>query len=129
MSDKNRREFSRVVAPLEAKVTDTHGNAFSGVIVNVSMNGILISGSCEFSPGTVCEVTIPLASGEEELSIRAGAHFVRAIESNAAFEFSAIEGEDSYEHLRNLVMYNASDVDAVEGELHSHMGIRRGEHA
>jgi hypothetical protein len=44
-----------------------------------------------------------------------------------AFVFTSILGLESFEHLRNLVCYNAPDVEQVERELTAHVGIRKRE--
>jgi len=42
-----------------------------------------------------------------------------------AFVFSKILGLESFEHLRNMVFYNAPNVEQVEDEFTSHTGIRK----
>jgi len=39
--------------------------------------------------------------------------------------FSKILGLESFEHLRNLVYYNAENVEQVETEFTTHTGIRK----
>ncbi len=41
--------------------------------------------------------------------------------------FTSILGLESFEHLRNLVYYNAPDVEQVEQEFTAHVGIRKRE--
>jgi len=40
-----------------------------------------------------------------------------------AWKYTEIVGIESFAHLRNLVLYNSSDVDQVEQEFNEHVGI------
>jgi hypothetical protein len=86
------------------------------------MGGFYVQTHKQLSAGTECEVSLLLGDGEIE--IQALGLVVRVDSNGLAIQFIKILGLESYTHLQNLVRYNATDLDAVENEIHSHAGIR-----
>lgn len=119
----NKREFTRVPVHCHAEVR-TAGRAIPCTAVStLSMNGMFVQTTEQLPPGTECEINISLV--EDEVEIELLADVVRNYPDGIAFHFTKILGPESYGHLRNLVLYNASDTDRVEDEFESHAGIKR----
>lgn len=123
MGDKNnKREFTRVAVQVPVEV-QAEGHVLLGVITgNVSMKGLLLKTEETLAEGTPCTLRIPLVAGIAE--IRAEARVVRVYPGAMAFQYTRIIGTESFEHLRQLVIYNAPDAEQVEGEFQAHTGIR-----
>ncbi len=89
------------------------------------MKGTLVLTTQRLPIDTLCEVTFHLDQGA--IQIRARGRVVRLYPEGMALEFDKLDGLDSYEHLTNLVHYNATDLDQVEDEIRTHLGIRKKE--
>jgi len=120
-----QREFTRIPIGVEAKVETADRTILSSETMNVSMKGILVRTEEQLPAGTECEITLYLNHGE--IRIEAHGSVVRAYAEGIAIQFDRLNGVESYEHLRNLVRYNATDLEKVEEELHAHLGIRKRE--
>ncbi len=119
------RDFTRV--PLHIRADICAGDtAVSGRAADVSVKGLFVACTHSMTVGSDCEVALSLVGGVEPLEIDARGTVVRAIPKGVGVEFSEIDPE-GYEHLRNLVLYNAPDDDAeaVEEELDSSVGLKR----
>jgi hypothetical protein len=119
---KNKREFTRV--PVELPIEIQAGDRLLRGLVtgNLSMKGLLLRTQDVLAQDTLCTLRIILGEGAAE--VRAEAQVVRIYPGAIAFQFSRILGTESFEHLRQLVIYNAPDADQVESELHEHTGIK-----
>ncbi len=124
MDASERRDFSRV--PVEFAVTIDAGE---GRIINsdaskdVSMRGLFVVTHDRLPSGEACRVTIHLDAPGGNHHIAVSGHVRRATAEGFAVEFSEIPIED-YEHLRNLVLYNADQADRIEEELDEHLGLK-----
>ncbi len=127
MADEHptHREFTRVPADVQVSVNASEGSILRAETQNVSMKGILVLTSQRLPLDAVCEVTLHLDHGAIE--IRARGRVARLYPEGIAIEFDKIDGLESYEHLKNLVRYNATNLDQVEDEIHTHLGIRKKE--
>ena len=112
----NQREFTRVLVAARASVR-------AGAVVlspaqthSLSMKGMSILTKERLPVGTECEISIVLVEGEAEIQV---------LGSVVAELTDGILGLESFEHLRNLVFYNAPDVEQVETEFTTHTGIRK----
>lgn len=83
---------------------------------NISMKGIFIETHEKIPVGTECDIQILLSGTSSKLSLSMNGKVVRQIASGIGIAFNTIE-IDSFFHLRNLIMYNSSDPDAIENEL------------
>jgi hypothetical protein len=73
---------------------------------------------------TDCQVSLFLSGSERPLSIQVKAKVARVDDQGMGIEFTEIIGLESYNHLRNLVLYNAPEADSVEDEIMGHLGIK-----
>nr|WP_320133318.1 PilZ domain-containing protein [uncultured Holophaga sp.] len=119
----SQREFTRVPSCLTVRVTVDGTEIPNRGSQNVSLKGMLIHLGAPLPVGTPCRLTILLADGEIEVEVEA--QVVHNYEAGTAFQFTKILGVESFEHLKNLVLYNAQDTEQVEEEFHSHWGFKR----
>ncbi len=116
----NNREFIRVRTRIPVDV-EADGKTISGEVRDVSLNGLWMRTTVPVSERTPCRVTIHLA---EAITIRAEGMVVRSGPDGVAVHFLELSEVDSYEHLRNLIRYNAVDPAEAEQEFDSHLGLR-----
>jgi hypothetical protein len=119
----NQREFTRVPVHCDVQVWAQGRSVPCSAVKVLSMKGLLVESSEQLPEGLECEITIALA--EHEIEIQVMGTVVRNYPDGIAFQFTKIMGPESFAHLRNLVLYNASDTDQIERELDSHSGIRK----
>ena len=120
--EATKREFTRVPVqvPIEVRAGD---RIFHGLLTgNLSMKGLLVGTEEQLPEGTSCAVRIVLGDGAAE--VRAEAKVARIYPGSLALQFTRILGTDSFEHLRQLILYNAFDTELVESEFHDHAGIK-----
>ncbi len=122
----NQREFTRVPVNLRAEVTLGGRPINCTAVKTLSMKGMLVESAEQLPEGTECEIVISLV--EHEIEIQVLGNVVRNYPDSIAFQFTKILGVESYEHLRNLVLYNAMDVERVENEFETHTGIHKKDH-
>lgn len=121
----NRREFLRVHVAVNAEVAGSAHGLRSGIAHDASMRGFYLACDKAFPLDETCKVTIYLEGRENEASIEANGHVVRSDHQGMAIELDSLVGFETYQHLQNLVMYNALDPATAEEEIMSHLGIRR----
>ncbi|RMH51508.1 MAG: PilZ domain-containing protein [Zetaproteobacteria bacterium] len=122
MEKQSGRAFTRVRIPVGARIRQD-GREVEGTVTDISMNGTAIR--CDWSglhKGAPCRVELTLGE-EEKITILAEGRVVRGRDDGVAIAFEAVDLE-SVPHLRNLILYNAEELDQVEHEFAEHMGIR-----
>lgn len=119
----SQREFTRVPTNLKIRLL-VEGRAVPNTgSQNVSLKGILVHTREQLPKGTPCHLTVLLVDGEIEIEVEGVV--VNVYPEGTAIQFSKILGVDSYEHLRNLVLYNAADTEQVEDEFRTHLGLKK----
>lgn len=121
----NTREFSRVPVHIVAAATADGTDPVAGRVRDISLNGVFISTPLPMALGTRCSVLIQLAGQASGPLVRCAGEVVRKDDEGMAIRFDQVIGEDSYEHLKNLVLYNAPEVERVESEMRDHVGLKR----
>jgi hypothetical protein len=122
-AQQNKREFTRVAVTARTVIRSGETVIAGAPTHSLSLKGMSIQTDQRLPVGTACEFTIVLVAGEVE--IQAEGTVVNHLSDGMAFIFNKIIGLESFEHLRNLVYYNAQDVEQVESEFSSHAGIRK----
>ncbi len=117
-----QREFTRVPVTLRAEVLLASGQV-SGSATEISMKGLFVHCAARPAVGEDCTLTLHL--GDTEEAIETQGHVVGQSDQGFAVQFDKILGLTSYEHLHNLVLYNARDTDKIESEFQTHLGLRR----
>jgi len=120
---QNQREFSRVAIPVRVEVLFDGEAPLTGQAHDLSLNGVLLLTDQIKPVGSICSVHI-LLGDESPIVIRAEGEVARSNPAGMAVRFRAIE-MDSLRHMRNLVLYNASEPEVVEQEFSRHLGIGR----
>ena len=123
METPSKREFIRVPIQVRAEVKGGGLSVTSTATQNLSLKGMFISSATTIPEGTACAITLFLGDGD--IQIEAEGPVVHCYEGGFALQFSRIMGLESFEHLRKLLLYNAADPDAVEGEFNDAIGIHR----
>lgn len=119
----NRRDFSRVECHIDVEV-DCDDKIVCGRLADVSMRGARLFCDEQLLLQAECMVKLFLGDTRESSAcIKAKGKIIRSTEEAISLEFTEID-LDSFEHLRNLVQLNASDVSQVEGEFKSHLGLK-----
>jgi len=120
----NKREFTRVDVDIAAEVQRPGAKPVMGVVEVISMNGLMIAAEDTMPDGLHCQIKLILRGGIEPVAFEVFAEVVRYDEPNKlAFAFTQVPVE-SYSHLKNIVLANATLSDAVEDEFETHVGIR-----
>lgn len=121
----NQREFTRVrtLIPLDCRFAD--GRTQSGTTRDISLNGCYIGDGEPPPADTPCTAVLYLDGRDGAIQVRANALVVRSRSLGFALNFHELVELESYEHLRNLIRYNAEDPDQADQEFDSHLGLRR----
>ncbi len=120
----DQRDFTRIHTDIIAELTAPDGQTMGGRLVDLSLSGLQLSLDAKCAEGQTCEVTLVLPGAEPPIRITAKGTVTRCEPGHLALEFAEIDDE-SYTHLRNLVLVNAVDPAQVEDELESSVGIKR----
>lgn len=121
---KERREFSRVAINIEISLRSGGEKITSRRTRNLSMKGVYVPCRQGFPAGSKCRVTLFLGEPEAQLRIEAKAMVVRQDQGGMAIQFLELPLE-SYQHLRQLLLYNAPDSPRFERELKAHIGLKK----
>ncbi|GMV92539.1 MAG: hypothetical protein AMXMBFR82_23170 [Candidatus Hydrogenedentota bacterium] len=120
----DKREFTRVHTDLDAKLLQPGRPPVSCHLEDLSMNGALVAAQGEVADGTTCTMELLLPGADPPVRIVAKGTVTRLEANMVAVAFEEID-EESFVHLRKLVLVNADDPARVEDELDSSVGIRR----
>ncbi len=83
---------------------------------DISLKGIFIRTKKKIPIGAPCDIQILLTGTTNPLYLNLRGRIVRHANSGLGLHFDSIDA-DSYIHFKNLLMYNASDPDAMEKEF------------
>ncbi len=118
---QEKRRFTRVLFDVPAQI-DIAGKVFSvDQLVNLSVGGCLIEIEVAARSGDICQITIPLSSGES--NVRVEGEIIRVKDGEMSVKFISIDLE-SLHHLQNIIKFNASDPDSIEDEIADSPGIK-----
>jgi hypothetical protein len=84
---------------------------------DISFKGLFVSTERKIPRDTPCEIEILLSGSSNRPSIKARGTIARQEKSGLGIRFDSIEA-DSYVHLHHLLLYNSTDPDAMEQEIH-----------
>jgi len=122
MTDDNRR-FSRIPFRVKAQLQIDEQMYSVPELSNLSVGGCLLPLAVNLPAGTACQLKIMLEGTTEEMNVMVEGEVVRTTPEGVALRFLRIE-PDSLFHLRNIILYNAPDADAIEHELARHPGLK-----
>ncbi len=118
------REFTRINRSLEV-VIELPGRLLAGRTRDVSLRGALITCDQVLSTGTTCICTLILDGGEAQVRIRAASVVRRHVADGLAVRFDELLDPESYDHLCQMIRYNALDPEKAEREIAEHLGLKR----
>jgi hypothetical protein len=121
----NQREFTRVRTAIPLDCTFPDGRVLPGATRDVSMNGCFIPSAEPPPEDAECVATLYVDGREGQVRIQANAQVIRTKTGGFALHFRELLELDSYEHLRNLILYNADDPNQAENEFDNHLGLKR----
>lgn len=117
--DKEKRKKTRVKFKTQAVIkTDKSDILAESRSENISMKGILVHTKKMIPVGTSCDIEIILTGVSSKLSLSIKGVITRQDEQGLGIEFKSVD-IDSYFHLRNIIMYNASNPKELEKETWS----------
>lgn len=127
MSDRpNLREWTRINQVLDASLHLDDGTTINGKTRNISANGALIETESIAETGAAGELTLVRRDGVEAITIKGRGEVVRTDDTGIAFHLSSLTGEESYAHLRNLILHCAGEeAGKAEREFEEHIGLER----
>lgn len=117
------RAFTRVATRHPATVTGPDGVARTGHLRDVALTGVFIAGVA-LPIDTRVQLAIPLA---DDAAITGEGHVARSTPEGVGIALDLVEGTESCEHLRKLVLYNTrtlDDTSRVVGEISRVSGLR-----
>ena len=124
MTSENR-ELTRVPPHLDVLV-EARGEILVGQTQDICLKGTYVVCEQKLAANTVCKITIHLGGGQAGLAraqVEAYATVVRADDRGMALFFTDLIGLESFEHLKNLILYNAEYTEKIEKELESYIGL------
>ena len=83
---------------------------------DISIKGIFIKTQDKIPEGTPCDLEILLTGSSTRLALTVKGTITRQEETGLAIGFDSMD-LDSYMHLKNIILYNASDPEEVEKEM------------
>ena len=124
-SFKHQREFTRSETAVEVEVIAGQRSVV-GSTRDVSMNGLYLSGERSIAAGELCSVRLYLGGRDSGVCVSARGRVARVDLGGTAVTFDDVDLE-GYQHLKQLVLLNASDPDQTAEEIGQHRGLRRRE--
>lgn len=115
-SQSERRKKTRVAFQMVAELTAQGQPLSIKGSSDISLQGLFVETEANLAPGTPCQVTIRLAGDDESLTLHLEGEVVRSQENGLGIRFTSMD-PDTFFHLRNIVLYNAADPDALKAEL------------
>ena len=109
---RSRVEFTTSVS-LETKNYKRIDDADSK---DISLNGVFVSTDVRIPVGTNCNILVKLPGGVEDVILNIEVVISRHTEEGMGVNFDAMDPE-SFNHLKNIAMYNSSDPDEIEKEI------------
>lgn len=93
----------------------------SGKIDNLSMKGLFLQGAAVDCSPDPLHITIFLSGSSSKLTIELTGKVARKAEDGMAIQFVEMD-LDSFMLLKNVVLYNSDDADAILEEYHRSLG-------
>ncbi len=114
-AETERRRHERV--PFSTRVRIQSGEErfeSNAELRDISLKGLFVRTPVRLAIDSPCKVEIELSGTSSELRIRVTARVIRHGKDGMGIRFDALD-IDSYLHLKNLLVHNATDPDRMEG--------------
>jgi hypothetical protein len=122
---KNRRIHTRLALQLDAEVEVDGTVVARGFTRNISFGGVCV----DCAPASllvvqkICILRMLLTDGPEPATITISAEVVRTEGNCFSLRFRATD-PDSFNHFKNIMVFNADDPDALLAELERSPGLQ-----
>ncbi|MBI4962080.1 MAG: PilZ domain-containing protein [Desulfomonile tiedjei] len=116
MSDKEKRQFTRIPFRTEAKISTSNKVISSNKLRNISLGGAFVEVAEYLPEGEPCVLNVDLIGPASLLRIQVDGFIVRVEDAGIAVRFSRID-LDSLIHLRHLIKVHSLDPDVVDNEF------------
>ncbi len=114
--EKEKRKKTRVYFETQVVLkTDVSEITMSVNSSDISMRGMFVTTDKRIPSGTPCKIEIVLSGTTSRLALNIEGVIARQDENGLGITFDSMDS-DSFFHLKNIVMYNSSDPDAIEKE-------------
>ncbi|MBN1848812.1 MAG: PilZ domain-containing protein [Deltaproteobacteria bacterium] len=114
---KERRKQTRVQFETEVILKSEKSEIRSNVnSKDISLKGMYVRTREKMPVGTYCDIRIILTGSTDNLFISLKGRIIRQDAFGLGIHFDSVD-LDSFQHLKNLLMYNAPDPDAIEKEI------------
>ncbi|MBF0500436.1 MAG: PilZ domain-containing protein [Candidatus Riflebacteria bacterium] len=120
----DQRKSTRVFPHIEVELTHPEMGIIPCQTRDISMKGIAIDGCRSFPIGAECGIIFHLGGKDAGNRIELRGRVARSDSNGMALEFTEILGMESFEHLRNLIFYNAGPDDDIENEVRDSLGLK-----
>jgi hypothetical protein len=119
------RDFSRVPINVWVEVRTKDVVIKTHKTHDLSMVGISLLHEGKTLPvGSLCDISVFLEGVDPPIHIDMQGKVERLTDKDLAIRFLEVELE-SYEHLKNLVRYNSQNIDEIDKEIGSHVGLKK----
>ncbi len=123
-ANQNQREFTRVPIHVMVEIRSGGTTLRTDKTQDLSMKGIFLQSDQALELQSKCELSLLLGGEENPVRIEVKGRVTRSSDAGMGIEFTEID-LDSYDYLQNLIMHNSHSAhDAVEEEIHSHLGLK-----
>ena len=114
--DDERRRRTRVLFETQVELKAGNRVIQSSTSRDISQKGVFVVTGNQLPEGTDCQVTLRLLGASSDLTLKAEGRVARLTAEGMGIEFTALD-VDSFVHLRNVLMYNADDPEALIDEI------------
>jgi len=128
-SGKELRKYTRITMKVAVEALRVSDEVICGGNTEcISMNGLFIECNTPFALETECVIKVFVGGPRSDILVHARGKVTFLNAHGMAVEMMSHLGLDSYNHLRNLVLYNADgEAEIVESEITAHLDqIRAG---
>ena len=122
MQEDNRRAFTRIEIGLPVDLQMEGGRVLHCLTRDLSYRGVFLITNESFAPGTPADLTVWLGRRGSGLGLRIFGTVTRQTPSGVGVQIEEIAYE-AFEHLRQLVAYNAPDPSVVDQEINRDLGL------
>lgn len=119
----DQRSATRVETHLEADIIQGETTVRAARSRDLSLGGVYVFCDETFAPRSDCQVRLYLDGRDSDMSVLARGKVTRVDEKGMAIKFRQI-GIESYEQLRNIILFNAEDADRIHEEFDRHVGLK-----
>jgi hypothetical protein len=120
----NQREFTRVPVHIWGTFREGRRELVTTEITSLSLRGCYAPTFLGLPEGEEHRLTLFTEDDAQSIRFTVKARVVRSDRDGMGIEFTEMPLE-SYDHLRKMVLLNASDPDRVEKEFRDHLGLKR----